>query len=218
MKIISIFVRCCIVFGVAVAMPSMASDRSDPAITGADVTNRAFLEYYGGHGHAMVPESWQSAWSAFQGEVNCRNTGASGPRRLFYPLHVPVDQQLNWIDLWGFDSSSSDLAIRVLKVCQDFLTPGLPVVTQLATGGSTGTPGRFHRQILVDDEGATPSTCKYVVEARFTAEGIACAGPDLGLLRVRAEFSNPDLIYRDGFFRYREFTTVSQTSDPGDGQ
>ena len=215
MKITSIFVRGCIVFGIAIAVPSAASDRSGPTITGADVTNRAFLDYYGGHGHAMVPESWQSAWGAFQDEVNCRNTGASGPRRLFYPLHVPMNQRLNWIDVWGFDSSSSDLAIRVLKVCQEFLTPGLPVVTQLATGGSTGMPGRFHRQILVDDEGAMTLTCKYVVEARFTAEGVACAGSGLGLLRVRAEVRNPDLIYRDGFFQYRQFTTTTDTANPG---
>ena len=218
MRCTSAMAWCCSVVLVAAAGAGVASESRAPAPAGAHVTNRAFLDYYGGHGHAMVPESSESAWSAFAGEVNCRNTGASGPRSLFYPLHVPVSHRLNWVDVWGFDSSSSDLTIRVLRVCQEFLTPGLPVVTQLVTGNSSGTPGRFHRQLLVDGEGAAPSTCKYVVEARFAADGIACPNADLGLLRVRAEVSDPDLIYRDGFFRYREFTAVSETSNPGDEQ
>lgn len=148
--------------------------------------------------------------------MTCRNTGASGPRRVFYPLHVPDGHLLNYVDIWGWDNSARELSFRVLKVCQAFLGGGLPVVTELATGATAGTPQRFHAEINIDpDDESTPGICGHVVEARFTADGLSCAGPDLGVLRVRAEVRNPDVIYRDGFFLPRQIllTDEQQSGD-----
>lgn len=133
-------------------------------------------------------------------DAACLNSAGPGRRTLIYPFDIPDGFEIFKVEIWGRDASpSNDLGYRLVETCQPFLSPGVPVSTNLATYSTSGSPGEFVAFLFADQHVAISSSCAYYVEARFAADGAACGGYDLATRNVRILLNDPDVIFRDDF-------------------
>ena len=154
------------------------------------------------HGRSGRPErsTLNIARTGYLGAM-CAAAGGPGSRRIIFTLDVPSGHELIEIRAWGKDeSTSNDLELSVVEVCQPYLTAGAPTRHTIASISSNTSAGWFWKDLPLGAHVATSNTCGYVLEAHFAQFGQDCDPSGLALTRVLLTTNNPAaLIFRDHF-------------------
>jgi len=98
-------------------------------------------------------------------------------------LEMPNGSNLNAVRWWGYDDATADLAILLMKTCLPAFGAGPQVITQLDSGGSSGTPGQVSGLINPPPETVDNEACSYYARIRWDD-----STPALQLYKVRVEW------------------------------
>jgi hypothetical protein len=124
--------------------------------------------------------------SSYQYEcVDCGGEVAHSSGDIFadVQLEMPNGSNLNAVRWWGYDDATADLAILLMKTCLPPFGAGPQVITQLDSGGSSGTPGEVSGLINPPPETIDNEACSYYARIRWDD-----STPALRLYRVRVEW------------------------------
>ncbi len=114
-------------------------------------------------------------------------------------FNLPHDGRLRWLDIFGFHNDGSrPLTVSLVERCLEFLTPGNPVETVLASADISGIGQNFHVFRGIPDHPLDARRCSYHVRARFSQSDAPVPGLNMQLAKVRAEWI-PDRIFVNGF-------------------
>ena len=124
--------------------------------------------------------------STYQYEcVDCGGEVAHSSGDIFadVQLEMPNGSNLNAVRWWGYDDATADLMIFLIKTCVPPFGAGLQVITQIDSGGSSGTPGATSGLINPPPETVDNEACSYYARIRWDD-----STPALQLYRVRVEW------------------------------
>ena len=146
-----------------------------------------------GHSYAMTGDDFRMAatFSGYdtdgRGYLYCPSGAAV--RVASATVDLPADHRLLYLDLWGKDTSTSDvLKASLIATCHASDGAGSPNNIVLAEVDSSGLTGDFFQDTLIPDHYPNPELCSYAINL-VLGEG-TCEGDALTLHKVRVSWSN----------------------------
>lgn len=130
----------------------------------------------------------ESALYDTRGDFTQSCTEGSPNRFADAPVKLKDDRRLTWLDVWTYDTSSTEgVTVGLYRSCQPAYEGGAPVVTELALiqGGAFSDGYRF-QDFLMSPTYVQNSTCAYWVRAMFSS---CDAGLDVRVQKARVSWS-----------------------------
>jgi hypothetical protein len=137
----------------------------------------------------------------FQGRTGAFNFGGQAPsiactsgteRFATATFDLPAGAAIKYVDMFAYDNSSSEeMLVFLLSVCQGTGGADPPVSTILANSTTSGTPGDTvvtlnlsSAPVIVDRY-----TCRYMVRVNMASPGGTCVGGSIFLDKVRMQYT-----------------------------
>ena len=151
---------------------------------------------------AGLGDEWQTRiGTAFQGRTGAFNFGGQAPsiactsgteRFATATFDLPAGAAIKYVDMFAYDNSSSEeMLVFLLSVCQGTAGADPPVSTILANSTTSGTPGDTvvtlnlsSAPVIVDRY-----TCRYMVRVNMASPGGTCVGGSIFLDKVRMQYT-----------------------------
>lgn len=139
--------------------------------------------------------------TAFQGRTGDFNFGGQAPsiactsgseRFASANFDLPAGAAIKYVDLFAYDNSSSEnMLVFLISVCQGTADADPPVGTILAQSATNATPGDT---LVTLNLSATPIivdrySCRYMVRVNMASPGGTCVGGSIFLDKVRIQYT-----------------------------